>query len=701
MSSRHLARQRQLQEDERRAKAAADGSEEEEESSEEDVPAIRNAGFSAFGDSSSSSSDSDSDADDKDDAPAAKAASPPPVMAKTNAGGGGGGGSSAQQKKKAAQKKKQGKNNGAAESAAGDDLDDILASAGIDVAAAAKRAVLGPAICRVNTKSLNGETELKKRFGAGVVNGDRQGAKGHQRQLRKTLMISPRPNWTKPPTYVGGGLRMVPVDASEFLGGGGGCWPNADGDGCSFFEFEESDGYQATQGQFEFAQATNDPNSLIQMLHRHPYHIDTMLTLAEVYRHMGEMDSCAELISKCVYAYECSWHEAHAAAMAAGCARMRNASRASKGYFTALFRHMQLLGKTGCFATALETAKLLLSLDPCNDPTRVLLAIDYYALCSGDYRYVLELAASGLPLAPVPAAGAGAGGGPKAGSAGSDDGDDDDDDDEGGGGGGGSNSRAAAAAAAVAAAQSAAPQTVAALPNICFSAALARFQLGEDAEASVRALSDALLRFPCLLEPLLAKLDLASSRAFLPFLTDPLFRGAGARCGPAVCHVVAVYVERSGILWKPEKVLDFLRLGAEHAVKWGSGQSMLGPGDGGGGGGGGGPEAAAPDVALSKYLLAQLPDYSDEAVTMPAQELGGMEGIFGGGGGGPGHLGEDDVAAALEQIHAQEMGQQYGEGYAPDRLDPHTNALLLYMQTLMPWNVVDQNPGNWPQDGPQ
>jgi hypothetical protein len=49
-----------------------------------------------------------------------------------------------------------------------------------------------------------------------------------------------------------------------------------------------------------------------------------------------------------------------------------------------------MLGREGCSRTALECCKFLLSLDP-TDPMFVVFIIDYYAIRSEQYEYLLKL----------------------------------------------------------------------------------------------------------------------------------------------------------------------------------------------------------------------------------------------------------------------------------------------------------------------
>ena len=60
-------------------------------------------------------------------------------------------------------------------------------------------------------------------------------------------------------------------------------------------------------------------------------------------------------------------------------------------FYHALFRHMTLAGARGCSATAFEISRLLLSLDPDNDPSFSLLLMDHYALRAGRPRALLAM----------------------------------------------------------------------------------------------------------------------------------------------------------------------------------------------------------------------------------------------------------------------------------------------------------------------
>lgn len=100
--------------------------------------------------------------------------------------------------------------------------------------------------------------------------------------------------------------------------------------------------------------ATHDPNAIAHLVAQHPYHIDGLLTLADVYKQMGEMQTVAELLERCLYSFECSWHPSFNISL--GTCRIAFDEEPNRAFYQALFRHMQHLGRRGCHRTALEVS---------------------------------------------------------------------------------------------------------------------------------------------------------------------------------------------------------------------------------------------------------------------------------------------------------------------------------------------------------
>lgn len=55
-----------------------------------------------------------------------------------------------------------------------------------------------------------------------------------------------------------------------------------------------------------------------------------------------------------------------------------------------IVKYIDILGRKGCNRTAIEFCKLLLSLDPVNDPFGVFLRLDYYAIRGKEYKLLIN-----------------------------------------------------------------------------------------------------------------------------------------------------------------------------------------------------------------------------------------------------------------------------------------------------------------------
>jgi Transcriptional repressor TCF25 len=58
--------------------------------------------------------------------------------------------------------------------------------------------------------------------------------------------------------------------------------------------------------------------------------------------------------------------------------------------FYALMRHVDFLGRKGCWRAALEFQKLLFSFDPESDPVCATLGLDFLAMKAGEFAWFIE-----------------------------------------------------------------------------------------------------------------------------------------------------------------------------------------------------------------------------------------------------------------------------------------------------------------------
>ena len=63
---------------------------------------------------------------------------------------------------------------------------------------------------------------------------------------------------------------------------------------------------------------------------------------------------------------------------------------AGRPLFLALFRHARALSERGCHRTALEFCKLLLSIQPADDPLGAVLLVCHYALRAHEYQWLVR-----------------------------------------------------------------------------------------------------------------------------------------------------------------------------------------------------------------------------------------------------------------------------------------------------------------------
>lgn len=241
----------------------------------------------------------------------------------------------------------------------------------------------------VEPRLLNADSELKRLFGSKVVEMGRrddeasnpQTARRRARTVgrahirRRISLVSPRDTWVGHAP----GLTMV-IDSEA---------TNMEDASIRYFRYKHEQSYARVQDEYRSCVELHDPNLLVTLSGRHPYHVDTLLQLAELYRQMGELDRAAEQIERCLYVMETSWNISFKPYN--GKCRLRFDVIENRCLYIALFRYSQLLTRRGLHRTALEISKLLLNFDPEHDPMGMLMLVDSFALLSGEYEWIKEM----------------------------------------------------------------------------------------------------------------------------------------------------------------------------------------------------------------------------------------------------------------------------------------------------------------------
>ncbi|XP_077104247.1 ribosome quality control complex subunit TCF25 isoform X3 [Siphateles boraxobius] len=279
------------------------------------------------------------------------------------------------EKSKKKKKKKSPAENGKDNLGTGDNIDAILEtlekSKGLSHRSTDNSASEHRPVLYVEHRNLNPETELKKYFGARAVLGD-QRSKQRQRQFHRcSWMTVYKDTW---PRFSRPGISMSLVESK---------------DGIQHFTFEHNRDYQQVQFKFFDAVESMEPNNIVVLLQLNPYHIDSLLQLSDVCRIQEDQETARDLIERALYSFECSFHPVFS--LTSGMCRLDYRRPENRAFYLVLFKHVIFLEKRGCPRTALEYCKLILSLDPDNDPLCMLLLFDFLCLRCREYTTLIHL----------------------------------------------------------------------------------------------------------------------------------------------------------------------------------------------------------------------------------------------------------------------------------------------------------------------
>ncbi|XP_015171519.1 PREDICTED: transcription factor 25 [Polistes dominula] len=335
-------------------------------------------------------------------------------------------------------------------------------------------------ILSVQHKHLNPFNELKRIFGSKTIQAEQskrrnRGRTGH---LKKTWLVSPRENW---PPIGKSGLSMS-IDSTM------------KSDNALYFVYEHDSSYKQIQLKFLEAVESSNPESLINVINTHTYHVDTLLQLAELCKLSEDLPMAVEFTERALYSLECAFHPLFNV-VTARC-RLDYRKQINRALFITIFKHLIFVGGRACYRTSLEFCKLLLALDPLQDPLAVVLFIDFYALRAREYEWFVDFCNLWDST-----------------------------------------------------------RNLTQLPNIAYSLALSHFCLGHH-ETANELLQNALIMFPGVLMPLLEKCSVQTD----PKVSAHYFFNSKAKNTTTLAleKLQNLYIVRSYHLWKEADVLPWL-----------------------------------------------------------------------------------------------------------------------------------------------
>eukprot|EP00842_Homolaphlyctis_polyrhiza_P000033 jgi/Hompol1/102/HPOL_004118-RA len=213
----------------------------------------------------------------------------------------------------------------------------------------------------IETRKLDGDAEMRNMFGRIATEETRN--KRYVKTKRRTVLATARENW---PPLARLGLSMELVQSQEDI---------------RQFAFVHSQEYVQIQGMFFECVNSHDPQTIANLLHIYPYHIDSLLQLSEACKHNGDIAMASELIERALFSFERAFHPLFN--VATGCCRLSYDRIENRALFLCIRRHIEYLTRRGCWQTAFEFQKLLISLDPITDPMCSELSLDFLALKAG------------------------------------------------------------------------------------------------------------------------------------------------------------------------------------------------------------------------------------------------------------------------------------------------------------------------------
>lgn len=359
--------------------------------------------------------------------------------------------------------------------------------------ATANRVDLDKTLLSVELKNLHPLNEMRRKFGKRVVKLENK--RGRQKlTLKSTYLVTAKDNWLPLTKNI---ITMKPCAPPESVD-----QSNGD-DKTQWFAFEHSQFYQGMQNMFLTALDTTDSDQLVNLFTRCPYHVDTLIQLSEMCKMTDDTAMASDLIQRAVLVLETSLHPSFS--LVSGNSRLDYNRQENRGFFIVLFKQAQYVEARSCCRTAFELSKLILSLNPDVDPLGMVLIIDYYALRSKQYAWLVKFYEEWD-----------------------------------------------------------AKRNLSQLPNMAYSYALALFYLLGDCEKADKALQYALLMFPGVLRPLLDELSVQTDSRLIG---DTYFNsGVSGDQSPALHQLVCLYVCRAKIVWRDTNVLHWLEKNVHSAL---------------------------------------------------------------------------------------------------------------------------------------
>jgi hypothetical protein len=205
--------------------------------------------------------------------------------------------------------------------------------------------------------------------------------------LRRNTLIQGKNDW---PLGTTGGLSMEMLDDMRQT------------DGTVEFRFVHDKSYQGLQQAFNAFVEMGDPQNLIGFLTKNPYHISTLIQVSKIAKDQGDHALSSDLLERALFTFGRAGLSLFNSKLAEGKARLDFHRPENRELWLAGYQYIKSLVMKGTYRTAFEWAKLLLSLDPEEDPYCMRLMIHYLALKGHQFSWLLEIGDMGVERGEIP-----------------------------------------------------------------------------------------------------------------------------------------------------------------------------------------------------------------------------------------------------------------------------------------------------------
>ncbi|KAI1139596.1 DUF654-domain-containing protein [Hypoxylon sp. FL0543] len=202
--------------------------------------------------------------------------------------------------------------------------------------------------------------------------------------LRRNPFLAGKETWPRASTE---GLTMEQVKDQEI--------PLADKPGTIEFRFAHDDKYNMLEVKFFELVQMYDPMRIMHFLHLHPYHISSLIQASRIAKQDQNLALSADLCERALFTFGRVSISFFRQKMEQGKARLSFKRPENRQFWLAGYHYLKNLIMKGTYRTALEWAKLLLSIDH-EDPYGIIHYIHPLAIRAHESKWLIDLCDSEL-----------------------------------------------------------------------------------------------------------------------------------------------------------------------------------------------------------------------------------------------------------------------------------------------------------------